>query len=308
LEGISYLDSNGRRQLLLSSSPEINNNNLDAWFRTTTNYDLSLMKFVFGKGAELAAVLGFKQDVGYWEKIAAQLPGYALSDNNELLYAPGYPYKESHRHFSHAMAIHPLSLVNWEDGEKERKIITNTLTLLDTIGPDNWNGYSYSWLANLKARAKDGEGAAKALEIFANAFCSVNSFHVNGDQSKQGYSKRTYRPFTLEGNFAFASAVQEMLLQSHAGFIDVMPALPLSWNDVSFKTLRAEGAFLVSAERTGGLIKKVKIQSEKGGVAKLKLPAPKFSVNKSTGAKMMENKHGFAQFLFQKGGVVELSF
>lgn len=95
------------------------------------------------------------------------------------------------------------------------------MNTLDKYGPGGWTGYSYSWLANLKARAFDGNGAAKALRIFAECFCLRNGFHANGDQSRSGKSGFTYRPFTLEGNMAFASGVQEMLLQSHSGVIRV---------------------------------------------------------------------------------------
>ena len=107
-----------------------------------------------------------------------------------------------------------------------RKIIRATLATLDRVGPDSWCGYSYSWLGNLKARAFDGEGAAAALRTFAACFCLPNSFHANGDQTKSGKSKFTYRPFTLEGNFAFAAGVQEMLLQSHTGIVHLFPAVP----------------------------------------------------------------------------------
>ncbi len=110
------------------------------------------------------------------------------------------------------MAIHPLGEIRSENGENDQKIIKNSLTLLDKIGPDWWCGYSYAWLGSLKACAKDGVGAAKTLRTFATAFCLPNSFHVNGDQTKSGLSKFTYRPFTLEGNFAFAAGVQEMLI------------------------------------------------------------------------------------------------
>jgi alpha-L-fucosidase 2 len=92
---------------------------------------------------------------------------------------------------------------------------------------------------------------------------------VNGDQTKSGKSKFTYRPFTLEGNFAFASGLQEMLLQSHTGVVRLFPAIPASWNDVSFDKMRAEGAFLVSAIYENGQLKKVVITSEKGGRLKL---------------------------------------
>jgi hypothetical protein len=306
LEGITFKNDKGFLQLPISSSPEINNNRIDAWFLQNTNYDLALMKFVYKAAAELATELNLKSEAAHWNKMLTQFDDYALSDNNELMYAPAYPYAESHRHFSHAMAIHPLGLIKWEDGEKSQTIIKNTLGQLDKLGPDNWNGYSYSWLSSMKARAKDGLGAAKALEIFAKAFCSVNSFHVNGDQTKTGYSKRTYRPFTLEGNFAFASGLQEMLLQSYAGFIEIMPAVPASWQDISFNKLRAEGAFLVSAEKTGGTITRVKVVSEKGGKTCLKLPFKKWKLISGKGVKVGKETNGIVDLTFEPGGVWEI--
>jgi alpha-L-fucosidase 2 len=150
------------------------------------------------------------------------------------------------------------------------------LKQLDSIGPSQWVGYSYAWEGNLKARAHDGAGAAKALKIFAEAFCLPNSFHVNGDQSGKGYANARYRPFTLEGNFAFASGMLEMLIQSHAGYIEVMPAIPDEWKDVSFRKLRTEGAFLVDSEKQNGHLTKISVTAEKGGLMKLKLTHNKF--------------------------------
>jgi hypothetical protein len=108
--------------------------------------------------------------------------------------------------------------------------------------------------------------------VFASAFTLRNSFHCNGDQSGKGYSKYTYRPFTLEGNFAAAAAVQEMLMQSHGGRIRVFPAAPDGWDDVAFTSLRAEGAFLVSARRAGGVTQRVEIIAERGGKCRLADP------------------------------------
>ncbi|MEX2232613.1 MAG: glycoside hydrolase family 95-like protein [Cyclobacteriaceae bacterium] len=62
-----------------------------------------------------------------------------------------------------------------------------------------------------------------------------------------------------------------MLLQSYAGFIDVMPAVPSGWKDISFDKLRAEGTFLVSATKTGGELAEIKIVAEHGGKTKLSL-------------------------------------
>jgi alpha-L-fucosidase 2 len=148
----------------------------------------------------------------------------------------------------------------------------NSFKELDSLGTDYWCGYSYSWLGNLKARAKDGDGAAKVLKTFAECFCLPNSFHVNGDQSGTGKSKFTYRPFTLEGNFAFASGLQEMLLQSYSGIINIFPAIPKDWDNITFRNLRTEGAFLISVEKKDGKINKIIIYPEKGGKIKIKNP------------------------------------
>ncbi|HSB94613.1 MAG TPA: glycoside hydrolase N-terminal domain-containing protein [Flavitalea sp.] len=305
LESITYIDSSGHRKLPISSSPEINNNSLDAWFDTNTNYDLALMKFAFMAASELAKELGLHEDESRWKKIRDQFSDFAKTPSHELMFAASMPYNQSHRHFSHAMAIYPLGLITWEQGIEAQQTITNTLKLLDKIGPAEWCGYSYAWLASLKARAKDGTGAATALDIFRKAFCSVNSFHLNGDQTKSGYSNFQYRPFTLEGNFAFASGLQEMLIQSYAGFIEVLPAIPATWKDISFHNLRAEGAFLVSLELKSGLLETLKIVSEKGGATKLKLLTKSYSIRSQHGVTVSENGE-YLNLNFEKGGEILL--
>ncbi len=306
LENITSLDENGHRKLPISSSPEINDNNIKAWFFQNTNYDLALMKFNFQIASELAMELGLQEEARHWEKIGLQFDDFALSDKNELMFAPTMAYNQSHRHFSNAMAIHPLGLIKYEDGTRSQSIIKNTIHLLDSIGPDWWCGYSYSWLANLKARAKDGAGAAKALRTFAMAFCLSNSFHVNGDQTKSGYSKFTYRPFTLEGNFAFAAGMQEMLLQSYAGFIEIMPAVPSAWKDIAFRQLRAEGAFLVDAKKVNGQMDEIKIVSEKGGTTRLKMPFTKWRIQSKENVTLQDTDDGFVMLSCHPGGVIVL--
>ncbi|MCY6342200.1 MULTISPECIES: glycosyl hydrolase family 95 catalytic domain-containing protein [Bacteroides] len=272
LEQVSEVTPEGVRKLEFSSSPEVFDNSMQAWFSDMTNYDLAMMHFLFKAAAELAHELNLTDESSHWAALEAQLPDYDVDEEGCLTFAKGYPYNESHRHFSHAMAIHPMGLIDWSDGEKSQHIIRATLKRLDEVGPDYWTGYSYSWLANMKARAFDGKGAAQALRTFAECFCLKNTFHANGDQTKSGKSRFTYRPFTLEGNFAFASGIQEMLLQSHTGTIRIFPALPEEWKDVSFEGLRAMGAFLVSAQMEGGEITRVRIYSEKGGMLKIARP------------------------------------
>ncbi len=272
LRALAVKDERGLKRLPLSSSPEILDNRREAWFLATTNYDLALIKWTFAAAAEMARELGRDAEALEWRRAGEGWPDFAVDPREGLMFAPGFPYDESHRHFSHQMAYHPLGLIDMSRGETDRKIIHDTLANLDRRGTDWWCGYSFAWLAGLKARAFDGKGAAAALRTFADCFCLPNSFHANGDQSGTGKSKMTYRPFTLEGNFAFASGLQEMLLQSHAGLVRVFPAIPPDWRDVSFDRLRAEGAFLVSARLSGGRVTEVRVDSEKGGRLRLADP------------------------------------
>ncbi|PSL33944.1 glycosyl hydrolase family 95 catalytic domain-containing protein [Dyadobacter jiangsuensis] len=305
-ENITIKNEKGERHLPISSSPEIRDNRLEAWFPETTNYDLAIIRFTFQAGAELAEVMGDKEQAGKWRKLLAEFPDFAQTDNNELMFARTLPYNESHRHFSHLMAIHPLGLIKWEDGQQARKTITSTIALLDKVGPDWWCGYSYSWLANLKARAKDGAGARDALATFARAFCLPNSFHANGDQTKSGLSKFTYRPFTLEGNFAFASGLQEMMLQSYADAIEVMPALPADWKNAAFSNLRAEGAVLVSAQRKEGRVVRISLVAEKAGEFSLKLPDSGLKITMTKGVRKVKDDGKVVTFSAPAGGKVEL--
>ncbi|HOH31274.1 MAG TPA: hypothetical protein PLC40_16455, partial [Candidatus Hydrogenedentes bacterium] len=73
-------------------------------------------------------------------------------------------------------------------------------------------------------------------------------------------------------NSAAAAGLNEMLLQSHAGVIRVFPAIPKSWDNVSFSTLRAAGAFLVSASRENSRTTSITIQSETGVVPVVQCP------------------------------------
>lgn len=270
-ENISITDNNGKRKLPLSTSPEINDNTLEAWFQQTTNYDLAAIRFTYTAAAEMATSLGLTAEAGHWNKQLAEWPDFA-TDSTGLTIAPNYPLKDSHRHFSHMLAFHPFGLLDISQGHDAERLIKRSIYHVEELGSSNWTGYTYTWLANMKARIFDGDAASRALHIFIKAFCSPNSFHLNGDQLQKGYSSFTYRPFTLEGNFACASAIQEMLLQSHTGVIRVFPALPENWKNASFQNMRAMGAFLVSANYKNGKVQKINIHSEKGGLMKVLNP------------------------------------
>jgi alpha-L-fucosidase 2 len=253
------------KKLPLSSSPEMGDNSLNAWHTSMTNFDLALIRSVYLEAHQMAKVLGKKNDAWYWKWDLSGWPDLILDKDNSLMIARDLPYTFSHRHFSHLMAIFPLGLIDKLNGRKDREIISSSLHSLEKAGISAWCGYSYAWLGNLYARAGRGEDAATALRTFATCFCLPNSFHVNTDQSKTGVSDFAYRPFTLEGNFACASGIQEMLLQSQDDIIRVFPAVPDSWKNISFHNLRARGAFLISATKKEGKIEEIRIFPEAGG-------------------------------------------
>lgn len=267
-ENVSVKGENGKRKLPLSSSPEINDNRIDAWFTETTNYDLACVRFTNKTAMEMAESLGLTDEAAHWKQQMAEWPDFD-KDATGLTIAPSYPLNETHRHLSNLLAIHPLGLIDVSQGREAKRLIERSIHHFQEMGTGGWVGYTYAWLANLQARILDGDAAARSLHIFAKAFCSPNSFHLNGDQLKKGYSGFTYRPFTLEGNFAFASAIQEMLLQSHTGVIRVFPAVPEYWQNASFRDMRAMGAFLVSAIYKNGEVEKITVRSEKGGAMKI---------------------------------------
>lgn len=290
----------GKYELPLSSSPEYHDNSIKAWSTDITNYDLSLIKYFYRKYCE---ILKENHDP-VSENIFSEEKKYPNLDVNEtgLTVAPGQNLDESHRHLSPYMAIFPLRILNGDD-QKDKEIIRKSIQRIEDKGTRNWVGYSFSWMGCVYAQAKEGNKAAEMLRHFATNFCSINSFHLNGDQKGGQYSSFTYRPFTLEGNFAFARGIQEMLIQSDRGFIEVFPAIPDSWQDVSFKTFRTEGAFLVSAKKEKGKVKEIVIQSEAGGKLLIKLPFVNRKV-KGLKGKKIRFENGIASVDMSKGDII----
>ncbi|MBO9591812.1 MAG: glycoside hydrolase N-terminal domain-containing protein [Niabella sp.] len=303
LENITRLQ-HGVRKLPLSSSPEYNDNAITAWFRNWTNYDLALAKFLFTAAAETATAMNRPAEATRWKQTLAELPAYSVNETG-LTIAPGQDMESSHRHFSPYMAIYPLALLDANRPE-DKTILEKSLRHIEAKGTRAWCGYSFSWMASLYARAYQADSALRQLQIFASNFCSSNSFHLNGDQKGGQYSGFTYRPFTLEGNFAFAQGVQELLLQSRQGYAQVFPAIPASWKNIRFTNLRTEGAFLVSGQMENGAIRSIKIVAEKGGRALFKLPFSKCRILSQKNMQLKETDNGFVELNGKAGGMIVL--
>lgn len=288
--GLLKKDKNGLLKLPLSSSPEIFDNTPKAWLIPNSNYDLMCLKALFLSLEEMADACGKRVEMKKWAEAASALGKFYTKADGTLLLDAVTELPHSHRHLSNIIGLYPFNLVTAEGGEKDAQIIRSSLRQWDSLGTSQWCGYTFSWMSCLRARVGDGEAAVKNLDVFLRAFVLRNGFHANGDQTKSGYSKFQYRPFTLEGNFLASQAVHEMLLQSwsatpgkmNSGIIRIFPSIPKKWADVSFRDLRAEGGYKVSANRKNNKIVWFSILASKSGVVRIKDTfngqAPKFNV------------------------------
>jgi alpha-L-fucosidase 2 len=280
-------DVNGVLRLPLSSSPEIHDNSARAWLVPNSNFDVACLRMLFLGLSEMAGASGVAADAKRWKDAAERLGPLHVTPAGVLKLDSQSDLAESHRHLSNLMGIHPFNLLTVEGSERDRRTIAASLRQWEGLGTRGWVGYSFSWMACLRARAGDAESAWKNLEIYLRAFILRNGFHVNGDQTRSGYTSATYRPFTLEGNFLAAQAVHEMLLQSWSAspgladseVIRVFPAVPKAWADASFDDLRAEGGHRVSARREGGATVWVRVTAGRTGVLRVRDPFGRLAVN-----------------------------
>ncbi len=265
LLGLMTKDEHGHLKLPLSSSPEIHDNSYAAWLVPNSNYDLSLMRWLFASLKEMSLELGDKETASRWADALGSMEPLHVDEKTGLMFDAREKYEQSHRHFSHAMAIHPLGTLTIEGSDADRAAINATLDQMNAMGTSWWCGYSFSWASCMFARAGRAEEALDYLIKYLS-FTGPNGFHLNGDQTKSGLSNFTYRPFTLEGNFLAMQAIHEMMLQSwgEVGTPDsetlrIFPAVSARWADVSFDGLRAEGGWSVSARRQSGRTTRVEI-------------------------------------------------
>ena len=331
----------GRYHLPLSTSPEYGEDSPHAWGADTT-YDLALIRFLAEALLESIERLGLDEPhAGKWRDIlnrlaplptaatmtpavkkqigaARQQLDYMRAEEysyrcqpipDALFVMQDVPYAFSHRHPTHLMAIYPLGQLNIDGSEQERKTILDSLKSLWLQGQGGWCGFTFPWAAALGARARLGDFAYRMLIEYSSYFTGPNTFPLGGDYRRSGASSITYRAVVLEPGFAAAAALMEMLLQSYGRVIRLFPGVPPAWRNACFAGLRAEGAFLVSAQLSDGAVAEVKIVSEKGVPCRIQNPfSGKQVALEETGNRTMVRMRGeVLEFATLPGGVYRLT-
>jgi len=299
-------EEDGVLKLPYSASPEWNNDKWTAFLVPNSNFDQALLLWSSAALEEMATALGKKEDSRKWAALHAKLGPLTFDKTSKaLMVAEGVPFRGSHRHFSHALAIHPLGILKAEESEDARQSVHATVRQILDQSRRGWTGYSFTWAASLAARAGFADDAARHLVDFERAFVARNGFHLNGDQTwtiLPRQRRRGSRAFTLEGNFLFMDAIHEMYMQSADGRIRIFPAVPDSWKDAQFKDLRAEGGFKVSAKRAGGATTEVEITATCDAALKLKDP---FAGSEAKWNREHRREGGCLRFDLRPGDIVK---
>lgn len=165
----------------------------------------------------------------------------------------------NHRHVSHLFALHPGRQIIPEQQPELAAACQRTLE----IRGDGGTGWAMAWKINFWARLRDGNHAFGMLK---NGLRYVDATQV----SVRGGGTYANPPFQIDGNFGGTAGITEMLLQSHAGYIHLLPALPDNWQSGSIKGVRARGGFTIDMEWKESRITRLSVTSHSGGTCRIR--------------------------------------
>ena len=197
-----------------------------------------------------------------------------------------------HRHISHLCALYPGTLINAETPEWLKAA---TVTLNNR--GDKSTGWGVAHRLNLWARVKDGDMAYQRYQLLLKKYILENLWNM-------------HPPFQIDGNLGGTAGVAEMLIQSHEGYINPLPALPAAWRDGSYEGLVARGNFVVSVFWKQGLMTQMNILSRAGGECVIQYKdIANFTIKDAKGKKVKtirESKNRI-RFATQKGNTYYLN-
>ncbi len=178
-------------------------------------------------------------------------------DGRLMEWAQEFPEVEpGHRHISHLFAIYPGSQINLVQTPELAEAARKSLDYRIANGGGH-TGWSAAWLISQYARLQEPEKAKKDVDVVLSKSTSPNLFGL-------------HPPFQMDANFGFTAGIAEMLLQSYAGIIQVLPALPAEWPNGHINGLCARGGFVVDLEWKNMKPVNIKVFSKNGGICRVK--------------------------------------
>jgi alpha-L-fucosidase 2 len=220
------------------------------------NYDLALLRWGLETLIASAEHLRLEDPLRErWRDVLANLTPFP-TDSAGLMVGRGRPWKESHRHYSHLLAIYPLHLIT-PDRPEQRALIETSLGTWERE-PGLFRGYSFTGGASMHALLGQGDTALTRLNLYLDAprYMEPNTFYAEAGP-------------VIETPLSAATSIQDLFLQDWGGALRVFPAVPAAWTDAAFDRLRADGAFLVSGVRHDGRTAWVRIESLAGQPCRL---------------------------------------
>lgn len=190
-----------------------------------------------------------KKERKQWEHVLANLVPYKIGRYGQLLEwsTDIDDPKDEHRHVNHLFGLHPghtVSPITTPELAEAAKVVL-------VHRGDGATGWSMGWKLNQWARLQDGN---HAYTLFGNLL-------KNGTVDNLW---DTHPPFQIDGNFGGTAGITEMLLQSHMGFIQLLPALPDAWKDGSIQGVCAKGNFEIDMIWKDGLLQEATLLSKAG--------------------------------------------
>ena len=274
-------DKEGHLVTAPSNSPEnayihSDGNNYNLTYGATM--DIEIASELFNATVLAARTLGVDADfVRKVEAARAKLPPIVIGQRYNTIREWIEDYEENepgHRHMSHLFGLYPGTIINENDPaifaaarrtiERRRKYNEDPVTR-----KGSYTGWSRAWMVSFYARLKDGNGALESVECLDGELTLPNLFN-------------THPPFQIDGNFGECAGIAEMLIQSHTGVIDILPALPDKWSEGEYCGLRARGGFTVDVKWEGGKAVSATIRSDsaKKAVARINGKEIKVKFNK----------------------------